>query len=130
MHDALQDGSWNGDRDSWPEPVADSLWQQIASERHHCNMSLAAHRQCPFQRARADLLTHDVIVANHSLLMADLDLGGGAILPEPEDTLYVIDEAHHLPDVAREFLLYSSHCAKVRYGLNGSISKAVNYSAS
>ncbi|QWK96279.1 ATP-dependent DNA helicase DinG [Plesiomonas shigelloides] len=103
MHDALQDGSWNGDRDSWPEPVADSLWQQIASERHHCNMSLAAHRQCPFQRARADLLTHDVIVANHSLLMADLDLGGGAILPEPEDTLYIIDEAHHLPDVAREF---------------------------
>ncbi|MGL6001163.1 MAG: ATP-dependent DNA helicase DinG [Plesiomonas sp.] len=103
MNTALQDGSWSGDRDSLPEPVPDHIWQQVVSERHHCNASLSQHRQCPFQRARSDLLTHDVIVTNHSLLMADLDLGGGAILPETENTLFVIDEAHHLPDVAREF---------------------------
>lgn len=34
--------------------------------------------------------------------MADADLGGGVILPEPENTIYVFDEAHHLPHVARD----------------------------
>ena len=29
-----------------------------------------------------------------------LALGGGAILPEPENALYIFDEAHHLPDKA------------------------------
>ncbi len=43
-----------------------------------------------------------MIIANHSLVMADADLGGGVILPAPEETIYVFDEAHHLPTVARE----------------------------
>ena len=60
------------------------------------------HRDCPFQKARADLDKADVIIANHSLVMADADLGGGVILPEPEQSIYVFDEAHHLPNVARE----------------------------
>jgi len=42
----------------------------------------------------------DVIVANHDLVLADLALGGGAILPEPEDSIYIFDEGHHLPDRA------------------------------
>ena len=41
-----------------------------------------------------------VILANHDLVLADLALGGGAILPEPENALYIFDEAHHLPDKA------------------------------
>ena len=39
----------------------------------------------------------DCIVSNHDLVLADLALGGGVILPEPEECLYVFDEAHHLP---------------------------------
>jgi ATP-dependent DNA helicase DinG len=42
-------------------------------------------------------------VVNHSLLLADLELGGGRILSSPEDTFYIIDEAHHLPKVTRDF---------------------------
>jgi ATP-dependent DNA helicase DinG len=37
-------------------------------------------------------------VANHDLVLADLALGGGAILPPPEECIYIFDEAHHLPD--------------------------------
>ena len=29
-------------------------------------------------------------------MLADLSLGGGAILSAPEDTIYVFDEGHHL----------------------------------
>ena len=56
-----------------------------------------------FSKSKEHLDRADVIIANHSLLLADIELGGGVILPEPEQTIYVIDEAHHLPKVARDF---------------------------
>ena len=39
----------------------------------------------------------DCIVSNHDLVLSDLALGGGVILPEPEKCIYIFDEAHHLP---------------------------------
>ena len=42
----------------------------------------------------------DVIVTNHDMVLADLALGGGAVLPDPRETIYVFDEGHHLPDKA------------------------------
>ncbi|PMJ92808.1 ATP-dependent DNA helicase DinG [Vibrio sp. 10N.261.55.A7] len=102
MYKSLLNGKWDGDRDSWPKPIRDELWLSIVSDKHSCNNSLPTHRGCPFQKARSELDKADVIIANHSLVMADADLGGGVILPEPENTLYVFDEAHHLPKVARD----------------------------
>ncbi|MFH7564371.1 ATP-dependent DNA helicase DinG [Oceanimonas smirnovii] len=98
---ALQTGDWAGDRDSWPEPVENALWTQIQTERHSCQPQLG-HSQCPFHLARAELDKADVIVVNHALLLADLSMGGGIILPEPENCLYVLDEAHHIAHIARE----------------------------
>ncbi|MBO1385642.1 ATP-dependent DNA helicase DinG [Vibrio cholerae] len=102
LHTALSQGKWDGDRDGWPSPISDELWSVIVSDKHSCNGSFSAHRHCPFQKARSELDKADVIIANHSLVMADADLGGGVILPAPEETIYVFDEAHHLPTVARE----------------------------
>ncbi|NLS11318.1 ATP-dependent DNA helicase DinG [Vibrio sp. SM6] len=102
LYQSLAQGKWDGDRDSWPKPIDDAIWQLIVSDKHSCNNSMPAHRQCPFQKARAELDKLDVIIANHSLVMSDADLGGGIILPEPEQTLYIFDEAHHLPQVARD----------------------------
>ncbi|MGC9421442.1 ATP-dependent DNA helicase DinG [Vibrio sp.] len=102
LYQQLLSGKWDGDRDAWPTPISDSIWHMIVSDKHSCNGSFTAHRNCPFQNARAELDKADVIIANHSLVMADADLGGGVILPEPENTIYVFDEAHHLPQVARD----------------------------
>ncbi len=102
LYRSLMQGTWDGDRDAWPKPIRNELWNSIVSDKHSCNNSLPAHRGCPFQKARAEISKNDIIIANHSLVMADLDLGGGVILPEPENTLYIFDEAHHLPHVARE----------------------------
>lgn len=96
-------GQWNGEVDTLSEPVPDHLWQQIACDKHSCHKQVPSHSHCPFHKAREDLDTWDVLIANHSLLFADLELGGGVILPEPEDLYYVVDEAHHLPVVARDF---------------------------
>lgn len=129
MYRSLSQGKWDGDRDSWPKPIKDEIWQLIVSDKHSCNNSLPAHRGCPFQKARSELDKNDVIIANHSLVMADADLGGGVILPEPENTIYVFDEAHHLPHVARD---HSSASASLKGAaswlerLNQSVTKFAN----
>lgn len=97
------EGKWNGERDTLTSQLPDYLWQQIACDKHSCHRQLASHRNCPFHKAREDIDNWDVLIANHSLLFADLELGGGVILPDPEELYYIIDEAHHLPMVARDF---------------------------
>ncbi|HVV68084.1 MAG TPA: ATP-dependent DNA helicase DinG [Gammaproteobacteria bacterium] len=97
----LHDKSWIGDRDTLTQPVPDLLWSRITNDRHGCTKRECPHfKDCPFYNARAQLETADMVIANHDLLLADLSMGGGVILPVPEDTFYCIDEAHHLADKA------------------------------
>ncbi|PKG81759.1 ATP-dependent DNA helicase DinG [Colwellia sp. 75C3] len=103
MHKALLDGSWLGDIDSWETHLPHHIWQQVQSDKHSCLKNLSEHTHCPFHKARETMDQAHVLVINHSLLLADLELGGGRILSSPEDTIYIIDEAHHLPKVARDF---------------------------
>lgn len=103
MFTAYAAGKWKGDIDSWPTPIPDEIWQLIVSDRHSCSKSFSAHRNCPFHKARESIEQCDLIVVNHALLLADLELGGGVILPEPEDCYYILDEAHHLPRITRDF---------------------------
>ena len=87
----------NGDRDEWPEKIPDPLWQQVTNDRHGCLKNACPNRaECPFYLARDTLETVDVVVANHDLLLSDIAMGGGVILPAPENSFYCIDEAHHL----------------------------------
>ncbi|GAA6206586.1 ATP-dependent DNA helicase DinG [Thalassotalea sp. SU-HH00458] len=102
LHNALKNNQWQGDIDSWADPIPHYIWQQIQSDKHSCLKTLAEHAHCPFHKAREAMVTCEVLVINHSLLLADLELGGGRILPAPEDVFYIIDEAHHLPKVTRD----------------------------
>lgn len=99
---AYTNGKWDGDRDNWPEPIPDTCWDRIAADRHTCNKALSHHQHCPFHRARNDMESADVLVVNHALLLSDLTMGGGIILPPPDECIYVLDEAHHLPTIARD----------------------------
>lgn len=99
---AYTDGKWDGDRDNWPDPIPDLGWLRIAADRHSCNKALSHHQHCPFHRARNDMEAADVLVVNHALLLSDLTMGGGIILPSPDECFYVLDEAHHLPTIARD----------------------------
>lgn len=103
LYDAYVNKKWQGDRDSWADTIPDRVWGLIACDKHACQRQMKAHQTCPFQLARQRLMQMDVLVINHSLLLADLDLGGGKILPEPDNTIYVIDEAHHLAHITRDF---------------------------
>lgn len=114
---AVADGSWAGDRDSWREELPDETWAQATTDHRACTGPRCGFfRQCPFFRARDELQDVDVIVANHDLVLADLALGGGAVLPSPEDSIYVFDEAHNLPDKALGHFRYGSRLlATVRW---------------
>lgn len=99
MEQALAAGDWDGDRDTWPQAVPESQWRALTVDRRQCG----GHRcrkfsQCCFFRAREDMAAADCIIANHDLVLADLALGGGAILPSPEDCIFIFDEAHRLAD--------------------------------
>ncbi|MCP5181597.1 MAG: ATP-dependent DNA helicase DinG [Pseudomonadales bacterium] len=96
---AFGDGSWNGEIDAWRDGIADEEWQAITTDHRGCtNRRCAYFQSCPFFKARNNLTGTDVIVANHDLVLSDLGLGGGVVLPAPEESIYVFDEAHHLPE--------------------------------
>ena len=98
MLDAFSDERWDGELDSWPKGIDEAGWRQVTTDHRGCtNNRCTFFLACPFFKARSQLDGVRVIVANQDLLLADLNLGGGYILPEPEDCIVVIDEAHHLP---------------------------------
>ena len=99
--DAFAAGKWDGDRDNWADQIEYEDWQMVTATHRECSNRRCPHFDaCPFFTARKALEDADVIVANHDLVMADISLGGGAILPEPGKSIYVFDEGHHLPDKA------------------------------
>ncbi|MCP5162070.1 MAG: ATP-dependent DNA helicase DinG [Hahellaceae bacterium] len=92
---------WNGDRDQWAEPIDDQTWQLISTDNQQCtNRRCSYFSSCAFYEQRKGMDTADVIVANHDLVLADLSLGGGVVLPAPKETIYIFDEGHHLADKA------------------------------
>lgn len=107
---AWQERRWLGDRDSLPESISDELWYSLQADAHYCSKTQGRHLQCPFHLSRAEITDSHVLVVNHSLLIADL-LNGNAVLPQPEECIYVIDEAHHLASCARELLSANAQLA-------------------
>ncbi|QHE88362.1 ATP-dependent DNA helicase DinG [Hydrogenophaga sp. BPS33] len=96
---ALDDGSWDGDRDRLDDPPDGALWGPVAAERHTCTARhCPAYNSCSYYRARARLAQSQVIVVNHDLLLSTLGLHA---LPAPHDCYVVFDEAHHLGSVAQ-----------------------------
>ena len=93
---------WDGHRDSWPVELKDEAWRPMTTDHRACGGPRCKHfKRCPYFIARQNIDNCDVVIANHDLVMADLALGGGVVLPAPEDALYIFDEAHHLAEKAQ-----------------------------
>ncbi|WP_438970038.1 ATP-dependent DNA helicase DinG, partial [Methylophaga sp.] len=89
---------WDGDRDSHRDTIEADLWSQISTDSEGCaGKSCSFYLRCPYYKLRREMLSAQVIVANHDLILSDADLGGGLVLPNPEEVLFVFDEAHNLP---------------------------------
>ena len=100
MADALARSQWDGDRDSLDGQPDASLWRPVAAEASSCTgRHCPVFGECSYFEARKALVGAQVIVVNHDLLLASL---GARVLPELDNCLLVLDEAHHLPATALE----------------------------
>ena len=98
MARALTHGAWDGDRDSLDTPPEPEVWSPVAAEGATCTgKHCPVFAQCTYYDKRKELVGAHVIVANHDLLLSSL---GARMLPELDNCLLVLDEAHHLPATA------------------------------
>lgn len=137
MVDAMSAGKWDGDRDNWPNEIEANVWAPITTNHRECTGRRCSNvTSCSFFKAREAVDSYDCIVANHDLVLADLALGGGAILPDPKETIYIFDEGHHLPEKALGHFAYHTRVnstgkwleqnQKVLSSMLGAISGAAN----
>ena len=98
MAEALAQGRWDGDRDSLDTSPAPEAWSPVAAEGSSCTgRHCPAFQSCSYYERRKELVAAQVIVVNHDLLLSSL---GARLLPELDNCLLVLDEAHHLPATA------------------------------
>ena len=86
-----------------------SLWDEVCCEADQCSRSQCPHfNSCFFHQARRRAARADILVVNHALLLADLSLrqqtdNYSAMAVLPPFSRLVIDEAHHLEEVATRY---------------------------
>lgn len=106
LAEALSSGTWDGDLDDAPVPVDGALRPLITTTGGGCAGRACAYaNQCPYLQAREKVMKARIVVSNHALVLADLQLGseegaGGMLIPRLEEAFLVVDEAHHLSDCA------------------------------
>ena len=95
----------SGCRDDLGFIPKDEVWEELCCEGDQCSRTKCKnYGRCFYYSSRRNAASADILVVNHALLMADLSLrqqtgqNSTAILP-PFQRL-IIDEAHHLEDVA------------------------------
>jgi len=104
LQEAFENDKWDGEKESLPRRLTNRDWQKISTDSHGCAGGRCNYiDQCPFFIARKDIELAEVIVTNHSLLLSDLELGGGVILPKLDNAIVIIDECHHLAEKATNF---------------------------
>jgi len=108
-----------------PDP---KVWAQVCSERGLCSPKICGHQSdfakdngpCFFQRARARILSADVLVVNHTLFFTLLgtleeEIKGGILF---KNDFVIFDEAHTVESVASRHIGLSVSNAQMRYTLH------------
>ena len=78
-----------------------ALWSRVSADDETCTSRRCAATQggCYLERARHAAAEAGIVVVNHALLLHDAR-GGGNLLPDADHV--VVDEAHHLEDIASD----------------------------
>ncbi len=108
-------GEWatttrDGSLSDLPTPPRPDVWDEVAAEGDLCTRLKCGHFDACFVfKARRHAATADVVVVNHSLLLADIAVrrasnnwAEAAVLPAYSHL--VVDEGHHLEDAAANHL--------------------------
>lgn len=95
-----------GDREELGDlPDEFPTWHEINSHTSYCRgQRCTNYPQCFFTKMRQRAMEADLVIVNHHLFFADLavrDQGQGEVIPRYQ--ALVLDEAHHIEDVATQF---------------------------
>jgi len=86
-------------------PDDSQLWQMVNSRSHLCqHLKCSNSPQCHLMNLKRDALKADIIIVNHYLYFADLNLtlsAGSGILPTHE--VIIFDEAQEIKDVVSNY---------------------------
>ncbi len=106
-------GQWDGDRDTLSQAPDVQWWSSIAAEASSCTARhCPAYNQCAYYEQRKALVGAQVIVVNHDLLLSSV---GSRLLPELDNCLLVLDEAHHLPATALDQFAHSMDLSRLTW---------------
>ncbi|MCC6352725.1 MAG: ATP-dependent DNA helicase [Verrucomicrobiae bacterium] len=114
---STSDGSLS---DLTPEPDP-KVWSLVCSERGICTPKTCSPHNCFYQRARAAVLSADLVIVNHTLFFTLLgdrefrDEDSGYLFA---DDFVVFDEAHTLEQVASRHIGIAVSQASLRYNLH------------
>lgn len=117
---------FDGDLDGWARPIPPRVRPLLTTSAKGCaGASCPYAASCAFLRSRRSVRDADVVVVNHALLLADQrETGGGTLLPPLDESILVVDEAHHLPEVAVEAsaatMVLGGHAKRVREAIESS----------
>jgi ATP-dependent DNA helicase DinG len=101
----------DGSLSDLPSVPPGDLWELVRSDTDQSLRSRCPHfQECFYYRSRRAAAAADLLVVNHHLLLVDLNLkhalGDVGVLPSYEAA--VLDEGHHLEDVATDQLATSA----------------------
>ncbi|MBN1200281.1 MAG: DEAD/DEAH box helicase family protein [Anaerolineae bacterium] len=83
-----------------------AVWARLSAADEGCTMDRCKdqmHGACPFYRARVEAESAHIVVVNHALLLADVQIGNRVL---PDYRYLIIDEAHHLEDATTNGLSF------------------------
>ena len=90
-------------------PAENAAWSRVSAQSESCQPDKCEYfrrNQCYLYRARRDAESAHVVVVNHALLISDLATEN-RVLPEYQHL--IVDEAHHLEDVATDQLGFAAN---------------------
>ncbi|MGI6643182.1 MAG: ATP-dependent DNA helicase [Bacillota bacterium] len=108
LADLIDEGDWDGDRDTLPLSIPGRIWGETCSESDRCMSTKCRFREnCYYQKHKRGLEKCHLIVVNHALLVSHLAIsheskGQAGLLPAFDAAVF--DEGHHLEDVTRDSL--------------------------
>ncbi len=106
---AWAENSGDGSKEDLAFIPSYQAWEEVCCEADQCpKVRCQYYRNCFFYKARRQAAKADILVVNHALLLSDLALrqqtsnySATAVLPPFERV--ILDEAHHLEDVATSY---------------------------
>jgi len=111
--------SGDGSREDLSFIPQESVWDEVCCEADQCSRAQCAHfAACFFHQARRRAAHADLLVVNHALLLADLNLrqqtdNYSAVAVLPPFSRLILDEAHHLEEVATRY--FSTQVTRFAY---------------